>query len=57
MAQPFREYMMEEAILQYKDYYESDIEDLEDFEHITREEKIDFVRVYRDYAKISAPEE
>ena len=27
-AQPYREYMMEEAVKQYADYYESDIEDL-----------------------------
>ena len=44
-------YAKNEAIQQYKDYYESDVEDLKDFDHITPEEKTEFAVVFKDYAK------
>lgn len=47
----YQQYVLDEAVLQYKDYYESDKEDIEDFEHITPEEKAEFAVVFKDYAK------
>jgi hypothetical protein len=47
----YQDYVMDEAVLQYKDYYESDEEDVHDFEHITPEEKQKFAVVFKDYAK------
>lgn len=52
-AEPYREYMMSEAIQQYKDYYETDQEDLENFEYMNDEERLLFARVYKDYSKTS----
>ena len=47
----YQEYVADEAILQYKDYYESDTEDIRDFDHITPEEKAKFAEVFKDYSK------
>ena len=47
----FIDYAKNEAIQQYKDYYESDVEDLKDFDHITPDEKTEFAVVFKDYAK------
>ena len=50
-AKPWRQYVVEEAVQQYKDYYESDEEDLKDFEYITPEEKLEFSQVFKDYSR------
>ena len=47
----YQDYVMDEAVKQYKDYYESDKEDIKDFEHITPEEKIQFAAAFKDHAK------
>jgi hypothetical protein len=47
----YQDYVLNEAVQQYKDYYESDTEDIKDFEHITPEEKQEFSKVFKDYAK------
>ena len=46
-----KSYVLDEAVQQYKDYYESDVEDVKDFDHITPEEKEEFAGVFKDYAK------
>jgi hypothetical protein len=50
-VQPYRDYMTEEAIKQYKDYYESDQEDLEDFDHISSDEKAKFSEAFTDFTR------
>ena len=50
-AKPYREYVMDEAIQQYKDYFESDEEDLEDFQYINPEQRAKFAQVYKDYSR------
>mmetsp|Transcript_33910 Transcript_33910/g.59107 ORF Transcript_33910/g.59107 Transcript_33910/m.59107 type:complete len:424 (+) Transcript_33910:49-1320(+) len=51
----YREYMLDEAIQQYKDYFESDVEDLADFEYITPEERAKFGVVFTDFTKTFLP--
>ena len=51
VAKNYRQYMMDEAILQYKDYYESDEEDIKDFDYISPEEKLEFAQVFKDYSR------
>ena len=47
----YQDYVINEAVQQYKDYYESDVEDIRDFDHITPDEKLEFAVVYKDYSK------
>ena len=47
----YQDYVINEAVQQYKDYYESDVEDIRDFNHITPDEKLEFAVVYKDYSK------
>lgn len=49
-AQPYREWVMSEAVNQYKDYYESDAEDLKDFEVMSAEERASFAKVFTDFS-------
>lgn len=49
-AQPYREWVMNEAIQQYKDYYESDVEDLKDFEVMSPEERANFAQAFVDFS-------
>ncbi|CAG9322918.1 unnamed protein product [Blepharisma stoltei] len=44
-------FIMDEAVQQYKDYYESDVEDLKDFDYMTAEDKVQFAGVFKDYSK------
>lgn len=44
-------YIADEAIQQYKDYYESDVEDIKDLDYISPEEKASFAQVFKDYSK------
>jgi hypothetical protein len=51
-TRPFREYMVEEAIKQYQDYYESDEEEQAFFEYmhnLTNRDKIRFMEIFEDY--------
>ena len=51
-TRPFREYMVDEAIQQYKDYYESDDEEQTFFQYIDRlsnRDKIRFMEIFEDY--------
>lgn len=51
-TQPIREYMLKEAELQYRDYYESDEEEqsfFEYFDKMTYRDKIRFIEVFEDY--------
>jgi hypothetical protein len=50
-TKPYQEYMLEEAVKQYKDYYESDVEDLADFDYITSEEKAKFGAAFTDFTR------
>lgn len=43
--------MLEEAVQQYKDYYETDQEDLEDFQYMNDEDRLTFAKIYKDYSK------
>ena len=48
----FREYMAEEAQLQYRDYYETDAEEQVFFEfldNITNRDKIRFMEIFKDH--------
>ena len=48
----FREYIVEEALLQYRDYYETDKEECVFFQfmdNMTNRDKIRFMDVFRDY--------
>lgn len=50
----FREYMAEEAQLQYRDYYESDGEEQVFFEfldNITNRDKIRFMEIFKDHTR------
>ena len=49
-AQPYRDYVMSEAVQQYKDYYESDVEDLKDFEVMSPEERASFAKAFTDFS-------
>ena len=51
-TRPFREYMVNESIQQYKDYYESDAEENTFFEYLdnfTNRDKIRFMEIFDDY--------
>jgi len=51
-TRPFREYMVTEAIQQYKDYYESDDEEQRFFEYmdnLTNRDKIRFMEIFEDH--------
>lgn len=51
-TRPFREYMVSEAIQQYKDYYESDDEEQKFFEYmdnLTNRDKIRFMEIFEDH--------
>jgi hypothetical protein len=48
----FREYIVKESLNQYRDYYETDSEELPFFEfidNITNRDKIRFMEVFKDY--------
>lgn len=49
---PFRDYALEEAVLQYKDYYESDAEEQKFFEYLDElpaRDRIRFVDIFEDF--------
>ena len=51
-TRPFREYMVDEAVQQYKDYYESDDEEQPFFQYMDRmsnRDKIRFVEIFEDF--------
>jgi len=51
-TRPFREYMVDEAVQQYKDYYESDDEEQTFFQYIDRlsnRDKIRFMEIFEDF--------
>lgn len=51
-TRPFREYMVTEALQQYKDYYESDDEEQTFFEYmdnLTNRDKIRFMEIFEDH--------
>lgn len=51
-TRPFREYMVSEALQQYRDYYESDDEEQRFFEYmdnLTNRDKIRFMEIFEDY--------
>lgn len=51
-SRPMREYIVKEALLQYKDYYETDGEEqtfFEYFDNLTNRDMIRFGEVYTDY--------
>jgi hypothetical protein len=51
-TRPFREYMVKEAIEQYKDYYESDAEEGQFFEYLDNlpnRDKIRFMEIFEDH--------
>lgn len=51
-TRPFREYMVDEAVQQYKDYYESDDEENRFFEYLdnaTNRDRIRFMEIFEDY--------
>ena len=53
----FREYMVQEAMQQYRDYYETDTEDKDFFEfmdHMTNRDKIRFMEIFTDYTIFNA---
>ena len=50
-----REYMVEEALQQYKDYYESDEEEQRNFElldNLTPRDKLRMIEVFTDYSRV-----
>jgi len=49
-AMPYREWAMSEAVQQYRDYYESDAEDLKDFEVMSGQERAKFAKVFTDFS-------
>lgn len=52
-TRPFREYMVDEAIHQYKDYYESDEEEQAFFEYLenfTNRDKIRMMEIFEDWS-------
>jgi len=51
-TKPMREYIVKEALQQYRDYYETDSEEqrfFEYFENLTNRDKIRFGEIYQDY--------
>ena len=51
-TRPFREYMVTEALQQYRDYYESDEEEQGFFEYMdnfTNRDKIRFMELFEDF--------
>merc|ERR1712070_632777 len=51
-TRPFREYMVNEGMQQYKDYYESDDEEAPFFEHmdnLANRDRIRFMELFEDY--------
>lgn len=51
-TRPFREYMLNESLQQYKDFYESDEEEQPFFEYmnnLTNRDKIRFMEIFYDY--------
>lgn len=53
-TRPFREYMVQEAVQQYKDYYETDGEEQEFFQYLdnlTNRDKIRFAEIFKDYTE------
>ena len=51
-TRPFREYMVDEAVQQYKDYYESDGEEQQFFEYLdnyTNRDKIRMMEIFEDH--------
>lgn len=51
-TRPFREYMVNESIQQYKDYYESDAEEATFFEYLDNlpnRDKIRFMEIFEDF--------
>ena len=51
-TRPFREYMVNEAVQQYKDYYESDAEEAQFFEYLDNlpnRDKIRFMEIFEDH--------
>lgn len=51
-TRPFREYMVNESIQQFKDYYESDAEEQEFFEYLdnyTNRDKIRMMEIFEDF--------
>jgi hypothetical protein len=50
-AKPYRDWVMDEAIQQYCDYYESDDEDVAEFKYITPIEKSRFAKIFKDYSR------
>lgn len=52
-TRPFREYMVNESVQQYKDYYESDEEESSFFEYLdnfTNRDQIRFMELFEDYS-------
>jgi len=53
-TRPFREYMVNESVQQYRDYFEDDPEDQEFFEYLdnlTNRDKIRFMEIFEDYTQ------
>lgn len=50
-AEPYREWVMTEAVNQYKDYFESDPEDLDEFEFMVPSERATIGAIYKDYSR------
>lgn len=53
-TRPFREYMINESVQQYKDYYESDDEEQEFFEFLdnfTNRDKIRLMEIFEDFTQ------
>jgi len=51
-SRPFREYMVNESVQQFKDYYESDAEEQGFFEYLdnyTNRDKIRMMEVFEDF--------
>jgi Cytochrome c oxidase subunit Vb len=44
-------YVVEESVQQYKDYYESDEDDIKDLEFITPDEQLQFAEIFKDYSR------
>lgn len=53
-TRPFREYMINEAIQQFKDYYEDDTEETHGFfeylDNLTNRDKIRFMEIFEDFS-------
>jgi hypothetical protein len=49
---PMREYMVKEGVQQFRDYYESDSEELKSFEYLdnlTNRDRIRFMEIFEDF--------